>query len=364
MRVEVNILGQVDIECLVKGILRCAEEEVCRQELDQHGLPFDEAGIIGLCLRLGPYNMIDNILEKKSQITQLCEYLNIQIQPKDKRSDWINRVCAKITNAEYPFRVQGDGFFVLRKYIRQKDGMDVKKEDALDLVTRIEKQVRELYFLFLGRVCYNSLDKKWQETYIKTFDSKININHCIDHLQKLESVIQNKPDYQESIMEVTGRTSIFGDAELSRLKDIFSIRNTLIAHLGPGSKDKNLVSQKCKKLFVIARDFVEKCCEVMDPVIFPVHFGVNEWGFRYIAYVDENDLDTKGNLSSDCIKIVDDELRPELCNRFYLFKKPAEFYQYQKAYCFSPLSRDYMFDPSIYYASHLYVFEENLKELM
>ncbi len=139
--------------------------------------------------------------------------------------------------------------------------MDVKKEDALDLITRIEQQVRELYFLFLGKVCYSLLDEKWRDTYAKTFNPKINVGKCIDHLQKLENVIQDRPDYRESIMEVTGRTSIFGYVDFSKLKNIFSIRNTLITHLGPGSKDKNLVAQKCKELFVLAIEFVENAAK-------------------------------------------------------------------------------------------------------
>jgi hypothetical protein len=91
----------------------------------------------------------------------------------------------------------------------------------------------------------------------------------------------------------------------------------------------------------------------MPLLIFPVHFSTNLWGVKYIAYLDESDLDTFGNIRSDSDKVVKGAIWVERCNRLYFWETPEDFRRYQPAYLLHPQRGKIVHDPTIYYLSDL-----------
>jgi hypothetical protein len=250
----------------------------------------------------------------------------------------------------------------------------------------------EVYLLF-SNVLYDYVDEKRREFIRNTIaqqGKKLTLGSCTDQLESMERNIVKEiyPNAWEKIMELSGLVSIFNDRVaigtteeekeddekkeriklFENIRELAYIRNNYIGHLDEqANADRSVLREKYKRIFKLAGDITQTCCEFLPTIIFPVQFGINEWGVRWIAYITEYDLDQNGKLDTGSIRLnpEDGSIDIDECDRFYLIRESPVFFPYQKAYCFYPtIDRTngeipvsklpkIMYDPKIYYTSQL-----------
>ncbi len=357
MKFEVNVPTTINIVHFAEAINICADPEVLAEELAFHGLQNDSQGVIALIMSLRPDQVVNNILERKKEVEKLCSVLGIKSESIDNRSVLIDRICASISNTRYPFRISsGIGFKVLHRYVEQikYDGYSYDRNKALDCANKLEELIKDMYNLFIGRVLIDYLNGRELKTAKGILRAKsVKFGTRVSQLKRLEeNVREGTPNgAPDELRRISGYTSIFPGADLQIVQDVSTIRGAYIAHRD--HPDSNLTKRKCNELFDLVELFTDSCMDVMPQVIFPVHLGINEWGMRYIAYIEESDLDTKGKLRTDINKVEDGRILPEKCKRFYLLETYADFRPYQKAYCLYPHLSSAVFDPKIFYKDDL-----------
>lgn len=314
-----------------------------------------------MCLDKGPEYVLDKILERRDEVRELCEYLDIETQQEDKET-LIGIVVSRIMQYDSSVSIQkGVGFAVLKNYIDYiaTRGQQTNAELALRCANLLERLIKEMYNLYIGGILYLYLNDRDKHIVRRVLKSKsVKFGTRVSQLRRFEAQIESNPSMKDILMDRNGQKSLFGLAELDDLQKVSSIR-AIIAHENDNSPSE--IRERCRELFDRASRFVNACVAVMPKVVFPIHFGVTEWKSRYIAYIGEDDLDTYGSLRSDCGRLEGKLIRPELCSRYYLLEKPTEYRPYQKAYFLHPDHDSRIkYDPTIFYAADLLRIGEQL----
>ena len=74
--------------------------------------------------------------------------------------------------------------------------------------------------------------------------------------------------------------------------------NRITEPSAPRERLHNDVLKKSNELLVHMDEFLNYAIRELPRVIMPVFYGVNEFGFKYISYIDEDDTDINGELQT------------------------------------------------------------------
>jgi hypothetical protein len=356
-----NDPGQLDLREFAQVLLDCAQQRRIRLVLERSGLKLtvNQEGVLTLCLHCGPRFTIDQILETEDHVRQFCRYLGIDVQDQDSRDFIIERIINNfpVETKEY------FGFLGLSTYIREMRilGKDEDRDSAAECVRRVELLLTDLYKLYVGEMLIKYLDEDDRNSVINTLmRDHINFQAVVEQFNKYEMML-NKGVYSNFIEEIFSKNSqisFFGDASIEIVREVPAIRNNYLAH--GREVDKSTLRQKSRFVFDVVEQFVSLCIEYVPKVIVPVQYGVNEWGFRYIAYFGEDDMDIQGYLRANLATQGKGPLGPN--KKYYLLETRPDFYPYEKAYCLHPQRSSIMYDPTIYYASYLRNIRQRLVE--
>lgn len=374
----------INISQFVNALMNCTNfgsnelNEDLEKMFQEYGLVRNKLGWEALCTHLDPYVIMKISIQTSNQLKTICHILDVEIVPGDDKEEMFNRVCARLVNSTYPFKVHGYSFASLHKYIKwiMETRQDGEANEAFGCAQKIEELLQNTYCLY-GQVLYNYMPENERQIFKKflretVHKEKLTLGPTIDKLQAMENKIYEEiyGNAWSFLEEISGNMLIFEDRgpdffDISR--SIVRIRNTYFAHRKEQYEaDQNRIRQKSREFFSLAEQLVRICCEFLPTIIFPVHFGINQWGIRYIIYIDEYNLDMYGQIDSGSGKInrEDGNIDLKVCERFYFLREPSVFHPYQKAFCFYPtkvrtenipkskLPR-IMYDPKIYYVSHL-----------
>lgn len=346
--------ANISLTTFAEALWACAERSRVQKVLDRARLniPVEEDSLILLCLHLGPRYVISKILETEDQRKDLCYLLDIEIQNDDTEEDLIDHVLSSLSSQV----ISCHGVRTILKFSKLNLSDDLIENQALSCFRIIEGFIKDMYLLFIADMLYKHLSYDDQRS-VKNFLERgrnANFRNFVEQINKYDSQIKKGdfPGFQEELEQLNGTTSILGNVKDSNIPlTLADIRNKYLAHAN--DSPKKVLVQKSKEVLKLVGEYFGALVDMFPSTITPVQFGVNEWGYRYIAYIDDGDVDIDGMLPKDSDLLARGRIDPDKCKRFYLLNDIGNFQPYQRAYCFHPNHSPLMYDPSLYYASYL-----------
>ncbi len=332
--------SSVDLRQLAENLFALAPQERIGVVLKRQGyeIPEDDPeSVLTLCLGQGVTYTIRELLEREGEIRELCEHMAIEVNDYDERDvmiEKINRLYVK--EPERPIGVQS----ILSFVERGKESQDLPGL-ARECFLRIEALMKDFYGIYICSFLSPYLDLDGKESVENTIKKRPRIRNVIDQMIKYEKKIKNGrfPGFVEEMIQKNNQTSIFqGVEDLDGLLELVNIRNEYLFHNNNhAEKDVRLQS---KRFF----DIVEMLfSQLTSPpmAIVPQRHGTNEMGYHYIEFLDENGETRK----------------------FYLYERPPNFKPDKQAYCFHPIRKHPMIDPTIIYRHEL-IFSQRTTEVV
>ncbi|NJK81263.1 MAG: hypothetical protein HC914_15805 [Chloroflexaceae bacterium] len=348
---------RIELPDFVEDLMRCADPSAIGAILMEEEMAPDnpQRGVTSLCLHYGYEYVIRRVL-KSGEIKQLYQKLS---QASDDIVDvgddeLIDLILDELDVHVYRYNKEEVGFDITYRYINSvleesdKDNPTLVYSSSV-VLKQLETLIKNLHMIYLITM-YKNLDanaKREAQRYLLTTTTK-DFKNRVRHLIKLDKEIKNGlyPGCQESLRLSFGHPNLFNGADLQLLDGI--IKMNFQPHI-----KQNVDKNTCMDLLNSAHEFISICLTGIPLLIVPVHCSTNLWGQEYVAYLDESDLDTFGNIRDDSDKIVKGSIWVESCKRLYSWTQPVEFKRYQSAYLLDPLRGRIIHDPTIFYLSDL-----------
>lgn len=349
--------GSIDLPSLVSALWACAKEKRVRKVYERANLslPLNEDRLIRLCLHMGPRYAIDKILEEEEQIRELCLFLDLDKDLRDdlSREQLIDVVIDNVSRRE--IKCWG-----VQTVLKNAGNARLADENLLpDLARRcflvIEGLMIDLYKLYIAKYLYRFLDTTQQASVRNSLNtSSLRFSNAIEQLIKYDDEIKQGlyQEFQEELERISGQRSIFCYVDdIKTPLELANIRNNFLSH--PSNYSEKEITAQSRRFFDLAGSYFEQLQKAVPIAIIPVEYGINEWGHRYFAYIDEFDVDFKGLLHLNSALSSNGVLDSRKCKRLYLYTSTPDFLPLQKAYCFHPDRSFPMCDPVLNYASSL-----------
>ena len=168
--------------------------------------------------------------------------------------------------------------------------------------------------------------------------------------------------FKKEISELNCQDYIVGSENAREIRKIAILRNRYLAHWN--RFPDRFINDQSKRLFEISESLIKNIRDSAPIVILPIAYGMNEWGARYITYIDESDVGADGYIPHDSPLLEEGCICPERCKRFYLFNQPSDFRPFEPALCLHPARHSVMVDPTLFYLSELERPDERQTEIM
>jgi uncharacterized protein YutE (UPF0331/DUF86 family) len=335
-------------------VYACANNPAAlKDKLASDGFDFSEEGIIHYCMQMTPRKALENLLETRYEIINMCELLEIDGDISEPKQVLLDRICAHIIKSPMRFDIFTDGFAVLYDYVRHalhRSG-NIEHEQAMNCLTRLEELIKDFYKLIMGEILYGFLDESMKTFCDNAKQDKLKFGNCLDQLEKAERMLQSNPSAQLHLIHHTHSSSIFGSSNPAYLRRAYCTRNKIAHQYEP---NKTLKKKECLQICKDIEAFLKEFVATAPIAILPVHFGMNEWGVKYLSYIDETDIGRDGRIRSDSESVEDGIIRPQCCKQIYFLERKIDFLQLQRAYIFHTPSDRILYDLDIYYQQDLW----------
>lgn len=314
----------------------------------------NENSLLVFCMHFGLYFAIEEILETEAQVREFCDYFDVEYDSDDDKRKLLQNLNTRITFS----RQKCFGFTSVLKYIQSiKLSRNAYNETkAFDCFKLIETLIMDMYRLYIWKLMFPYLADEDKDSIQNTTKTRYpNFRNIVEQLKKYERLLMNDCylEFKKSIELLNGQSSIFGLAKIDNLLTIIDIRNSYFGH---GNEiDAITLKSNVRQFFELSEDFVSHIVNTMPRMIIPICYSASKDGYRYIDYIDEENIDINEKETPVNILLSTKE-QTEIAGlrRYYLLESRGEFNPYQKAYCLHPdRLNGIMCDPTLYYISDL-----------